>query len=203
MISRQLAGAEQRIEAFSRRFGWERACSPPLFERLEICPCQATLWLRIKELEGLDSSAALPTDGLAAGLCKGVLLAIPASEFMRIRPEYARDGEAWSRLLAHELAHELHLRILKGDANAMGPQWFYEGFAIYAAGQDLGGGPAIATFDEALAAMGAEGRGAYAQFAQAFCFITGFLPLPELVSQAGRCDFTAWLKSVIEKKLSQ
>lgn len=43
--------------------------------------------------------------------------------------------EDYKKLLVHELAHLLHIAILNGKENEMGPTWFFEGFACYVAGQ--------------------------------------------------------------------
>lgn len=46
-----------------------------------------------------------------------------------------REKNAYEKLLAHEIFHRLHVRILNGNEESMGPVWFFEGFAIYAADQ--------------------------------------------------------------------
>lgn len=41
----------------------------------------------------------------------------------------------YEKLLTHEIAHQLHVDLLKGEESLMGPVWFYEGFAVLAANQ--------------------------------------------------------------------
>ena len=41
----------------------------------------------------------------------------------------------YEKLLTHELAHRYHQDLVDGDADAMGPIWFFEGFATLAADQ--------------------------------------------------------------------
>jgi hypothetical protein len=45
------------------------------------------------------------------------------------------EEDSYEKLLAHKIAHGLHIRILNGDEGRMGPTWFFEGFAIYAVEQ--------------------------------------------------------------------
>jgi len=45
------------------------------------------------------------------------------------------EKNGFQKLIEHEIAHRLHIRILHGNEDAMGPIWFYEGFAIIAADQ--------------------------------------------------------------------
>ncbi len=55
-------------------------------------------------------------------------------EYAEIYPEGIED-KSFEKLLTHEMAHRLHIRILDGNEEAMGPIWFFEGFAIYIADQ--------------------------------------------------------------------
>lgn len=45
------------------------------------------------------------------------------------------ESFGYEKLIAHELAHAYHIHLLDGLEEAMGPVWFYEGFAIFASGQ--------------------------------------------------------------------
>lgn len=57
--------------------------------------------------------------------------------FSKVYPQ-GIETHSYAKLIAHEIAHQLHLLILKGKEDLMGPIWFYEGFAIFAANQFLG-----------------------------------------------------------------
>jgi hypothetical protein len=67
--------------------------------------------------------------------------------------------------------------------DAMGPPWFYEGFAVVVAG-DLWSPPI--TCDQFREYRSAEGFGAYRQYAAAVRFLMTRATLPDLVEKAGR-----------------
>lgn len=59
-------------------------------------------------------------------------------------PDWPWTDEAYSRLIAHELAHRAHESVAiarRGSAEAMGPAWFFEGLAVVCAGQFESGQP--------------------------------------------------------------
>ncbi|MEZ4536771.1 MAG: hypothetical protein R3D26_17495 [Cyanobacteriota/Melainabacteria group bacterium] len=70
----------------------------------------------------------------AAGIEKGVYFSVSPAVYARIYPQ-GEDPDAFEKLFTHELAHRLHVRILDGDEERMGPIWFFEGFATIASGQ--------------------------------------------------------------------
>lgn len=178
--------------------GWVAHIQEPFWDRVEVYDTQAALWSRILQLHGMPADTELPTDGLTAALEKRVLMAVDEQEYARIRPIYAAGREAWRRLLAHEIAHRLHVRVLDGDEDAMGPTWFFEGFATFIADQELGEVPPITSLEDALAAGQAKGDGAYAKYQSAVAWLAERVPLPELVAHAGDVDFEGWLKQRLE-----
>ena len=180
------------VRDFAARHGWSGHVRAPFFHRVEIHADRETLWRRILDLNGVED-APMPTDALTGALEEGVLLAILPEEAERARPEYFASPQDWVQALAHEIVHRLHVRILGGDEDAMGPQWFYEGFAVIGSGQPLGSDLRVDTVDQALALTRAEQRGAYACYAAALRFFAARIPLPELVARAGQPDFEAWL----------
>ncbi len=173
--------------------GWTAHISEPFWDRFEVYETQAQLWDRIIALHGLPSDSPLPTSGLVAGLEKRVLLAVAPAEFARLQPGYAAGDQAWTRLLAHEIAHRLHVRVLEGDEDAMGPIWFFEGFATVISGQRLGVAVPITSLDDALEAAKFKGDGAYARYQAAVSWLAERIPLPELVAHAGAAGFESWL----------
>jgi hypothetical protein len=186
--------ALQIVREFAAVHGWSRHVRQPFFNAVEIYADQSALWRRILELNGVED-APMPTDALTAALEGEKLLAVFREEAERARPEYFRTPEDWARALAHEIVHRLHARILNGNEDAMGPEWFFEGFAVYGSGQPLGDAYEIASADEGLMLAAQRGRGAYARYAAAVRFFAERVPLPELVANAGTKDFDAWLRS--------
>src|SRR5690606_6160377 len=96
-------------------------------------------------------------------------------------------------LLAHEMVHRLHVEILKGNDAGMGPQWFFEGFAVYGAGQAIDEGLVYGTAAEALAGAHEKGALAYRRYLAAVKYFVRKTPLRELVERAGGAEFERWL----------
>ncbi|MEZ4224275.1 MAG: hypothetical protein R3B13_25220 [Polyangiaceae bacterium] len=188
-IGRALAG----VERFAQDNGWGDAMDG-LYQRAEIFDSQAALWERMRELAKLPVSTAMPTDGLVAGVEGGVLLAVTPEEYTRVRAAYASTGNAWSELIAHELVHRLHVNILGGDEAAMGPQWFYEGFAVLGSGQSFAKQRKFRSNAEALgSAKSAKGSGSYAVYGAALRHFAARVSLAEMIRRAKDADFEAWL----------
>ncbi len=195
-IDEAVLAAVEIKTAFARAHGWVDEGDRSLFDRVEIFATQNELWQRVLELHDLPRDQPLPTKGLAAGLEHRHLLAVTPELYAEIAPEYAEaDPDAWARLLAHELVHRLHVEILGGDEDAMGPMWFFEGFAVLGASQSLDRGLEYASFEEALAeAKDSASPLAYRRFVAAVRFFAARIQLSELVLHAGAPDFEAWLE---------
>lgn len=195
-VAASVEKASAIVLGFAKSKGWAKEAALSQFDSVEIYSSQEELWRRMVEINKLPAGSQLPTDGLAAGLESRVLLAVAPEEYKRLRPEYAAQKEAWARLLAHEIIHRLHVQILGGDEDAMGPVWFYEGFAVVGAGQSLKPVAEYKTAQEAFDGVAGKGRGAYARYAAAVRFFMSKVSLPELVKRAGRKDFEDWLRTL-------
>jgi hypothetical protein len=193
-VIRAVITAVDIVRDFADRHGWSSSTLDPFFRAVELYDSQQALWRRILELNALED-APLPTDALTAALEEGVLLAVFREQAEQSRPEYFRTFDDWTRALAHELVHRLHVRILQGNEDAMGPQWFYEALAVIGSGQALGVDREIEDVDEALRLSKTTGRGSYAEYAAALRFFARRIPLPRLVEKAADPDFEAWLRS--------
>ena len=94
------------------------------------------------------------------------------------------------------MAHRLHIRILEGDEDAMGPIWFYEGFAIYAAGQ-------FETFSldstEIWKIVRSTERESYRKYGAVFRYFLKMVSIRELIEHAGKDDFQEWLQQIEHK----
>ncbi len=187
------------VRAFAQDHDWSRHMQEPYFHGIEIFSTREQLWHRILELNAIVDDISLPTDGLTAALEGGVLVAVVKEEAQLARPEYFINQTDYDRALAHEIVHRLHIRLLDGNEEAMGPGWFFEGFAIYGSGQILGADIEIKNLGEALALTKAAERGAYAQFAAAFRWLAQRVPLDELVRNAAAQDFIDHLRSRLQQ----
>lgn len=187
--------AEQIIYSFAKKYGWQNYVQHPSFDSVEIFSSQRELWTRVRELERLPSYEEPLTNALAAVILKRTLLAITLEEYARIRPQYATRKQAWPRLLAHEMAHELHLRLVHANPDAMGPKWFFEGFAIVASGQHLCGHAKAHNLAEAMSDSAHQGPGSYVYYEVAFRFFLKRMALQQLIRRAGSPDFEDWLRN--------
>ena len=95
--------------------------------------------------------------------------------------------------MAHEIAHRLHVRILNGNEEAMGPLWFFEGFALYAANQ-FEDSSLILSEEEIGEIIRSEERGSYEKYAFVFRYFLKKKPLEDMIEQAGKKDFIRWLE---------
>ena len=77
----------------------------------------------------------------------------------------------------------------------MGPVWFYEGFALHAAGQLTHAAPTLQT-DEIWAIVQEEERMDYRRYVTVLRYFLQKATLPQLVQQAGQADFVAWLQQI-------
>lgn len=97
--------------------------------------------------------------------------------------------------MAHELAHRLHIRLVDGNEEKMGPIWFWEGFATYAAGQ-FEEDTVTLTDLEIEAILAEPKRGDYRQYNRVLKHFLGRAPLPELMRRASLPDFAEWLRGL-------
>jgi hypothetical protein len=195
-VVRAVADAVDIVHRFAVQHGWSSHVTAPFFRGVELYLTQEELWQRILELNDVQD-VPVPTDALTAALEKDILLAVVREEAERARPEYFQTEDDWVRALAHEMIHRLHVRILGGNENAMGPQWFYEGFAVLGSGQALGIDQRVDDVDNALSMAAFTGRGAYARYAAAIRFFAERIPLQRLVANAERAAFQDWLRGEV------
>ena len=104
------------------------------------------------------------------------------------------DGFSWIEVLRDPEKIGLHVALVDGDEDKMGPQWFFEGFAVLGAGQKLGGDLAFDSSAQALAAAkDTHSPLAYRRFGAAVRYFSTKTPLPTLVRRAHTEDFETWL----------
>lgn len=192
-----IVSASQIIFDFVSEMKWTKHLKKPLFKKTEIFHSEKDMWKAIKSYTG-EPNEELPIAGLSAAIEQDILFSITPSRFLKIRPEYNSVDNPWVRLLAHEMAHILHLRIA-GDENKMGPKWFFEGFALYVAGQIISN-KKINTFEEAISAINDNSRSAYTSYFNAFDFFRRSIPVDELMEMSQRDDFLFQLETRTKPK---
>ncbi len=188
--------AEAIVETFVGRYGFEEHVERRAFDRVEVFATRAALWQRVLVLFDAPEDTPMPAGPPVAALEARVLLTVTEAEYRAAHPEYASGPEPLAKLLAHELLHQVHVAIVEGE-EAMGPRWFYEGFAVVASGQDFDRGHlAFETEAEALAAAhrATEPELAYRRYAAAFRFFLTRIPLVELLRLPTHPDFEQELR---------
>jgi hypothetical protein len=116
-----------------------------------------------------------------------------------------RDGnepDAFAKLVCHELLHRLHVRILKGDEEAMGPMWFFEGFAVVGSNQFASKALDLSR-EERKAIILSKSRGSYVRYGKVLRYLLQFTDLPSLVKRAGKSDFKDYVLSLDRVTYSQ
>lgn len=190
-MERLYMDAQKRVLRFAQDHGWDDLMDSPFMDSVEIHADKEDFDRRIKELCGVDMETVLPKT-YSAGLEGRVLIAVSPEIYFENYPD-GREDKAMEKLLAHEIAHRLHVRILDGDEDAMGPVWFFEGFAINVVDQFEGKDITIA-HEEMWRMMEDPNRGSYKKYCAIFRHFLKLAPLHELVEKAGDADFHKWLR---------
>jgi hypothetical protein len=185
--------AQVRLREFALQHSWEKHVREPFATSVHIHAEKADFDRGLLTLVGMDPNIELPSTYCAA-LEQGVLMCVSPELYRSLYPE-GDEGHAFEKLLTHEMAHRLHIRILNGDEEAMGPIWFYEGFALHAAGQLKQVVPSL-TPSEIWAIVHAEERGDYRHYVSVFQYFLGKTSIQHLVEMAGRQDFLDWLEHI-------
>jgi hypothetical protein len=176
-----LIAALENIRTFAIRCGWEELTVEPFMDSVMIFDNKHNFNIALLTLAGADTSMNLPDTYLAA-LENRTLMAMTPEYYAMIYPEGIED-QSYPKLLTHEIAHRLHIRILNGDEEAMGPVWFYEGFAIFAANQFVASELDLSK-REMTDILNDPERGSYVRYNSIFRYFVSQIPLKELVEKA-------------------
>lgn len=127
--------AQEKIISFAINHNWD-ITKDPLIKKIEIFYTKDKFDEAVIKAFHLESDTLIPKKACAV-VANDVLLMVSPEVYMEIYPQGFEENY-YQKLIIHELAHQLHIRILKGDEDKMGPKWFYEGFAIHVANQFQG-----------------------------------------------------------------
>ena len=188
-----LVEAQRRLKKFASAHGWLEHMLAPFAIQARVFEVKAQFDHDLLELAGMDTSIELPKTYCAA-LEQQVLVSVSPELYAELYPE-GDEPHAFEKLLAHEMAHRLHIRILNGDEERMGPIWFYEGFALYAADQFEGFLPVLSAA-QLWETVQTEERIDYRRYAAAFRYFSQQAPLQQLVEKAGDAGFHDWLRNI-------
>jgi hypothetical protein len=178
--------ARENIRVFAQSNGWGDLTREAFMDSVMIFDDKALFNRTLLKLAGEDSTLELP-DTYCAALEKRVLIVMSPEYYAKVYPEGVEE-QSYVRLLTHEIAHRLHIRILNGDEEAMGPIWFYEGFAIYAANQFSQSNLELSK-EEMIMVMQNPERGSYVQYNFIFRYFARRTPVQELIEKAKEKTF--------------
>lgn len=179
--------ARTALRAFAESYGWGEWVKEEFMDSVMVFDDKALFDKALLTLSGADTSMQLPPTYFAA-LERRVLIVMSPGYCARVYPEGNEPG-SYPKLLAHEMAHRLHIRILGGNEEAMGPTWFFEGFAIFAAGQ-FADSPLQLSNQEVVDVLSERERGSYLRYNYCFRYFVNQSDLKTLVVHAGRPGFS-------------
>lgn len=179
-----------RLERFAKKHGWEDLLKEPFIKRIEIYDSKEAYDQMLRASYPELKNKTVPKT-YAAGIEKGVYFSVSPAVYTRIYPQ-GNDPDAFEKLFTHELAHRLHVRILDGDEERMGPIWFFEGFATVASGQFEKNKPDLSA-EEIAKLLDQKERGSYLKYNKLLKHFLKKHNLKELVERAGNKDFQSWL----------
>jgi len=185
-----LRAAEQRLLRFSRRHDWSHLLAEPFYNGVEIYSDKRLFDKRLIQLYSLTPDTPLAKT-FSATLEQRCLVAVSPELYRANYPEGSGPG-SYEKLLTHELAHHLHIRILDGVEDEMGPIWFFEGFAVVAAGQFARDRSGITASQIKEYLEDETERKSYRMYGRIIRYLLRRWTLPELVNQARSPGFTAW-----------
>jgi hypothetical protein len=188
-----LLAAQKRLRDFALKHNWKACIQEPFAQRFHVYADKVSFDHELLEICGLEATMELPKTYCAA-LEQGVLMSVSPDLYRTLYPE-GDEERAFEKLLTHEIAHRLHIRILGGNEEAMGAVWFYEGFALYAAGQFEKTAPRLnvaGIWDIVIA----QERGDYRQYAAVFQYFLGKASIQQLIDMAGKAEFVNWLREI-------
>ncbi len=187
-----LLEAQKRLRVLIKNNGWSDLNKTPFMKRAEIYDKKVDYDNHLYEIEPALRGKPIPTT-FTAGIEQDVFFAVSPEMVDKVFPQ-GRENDSYIKLIQHELAHRLHVRIVKGNEERMGPVWFYEGFAVYAADQYRKAAPEL-TDAEIWDIVRATKRGSYIQYRTVFYHFLKQHTLKELLEHAGDADFADWLKT--------
>ncbi len=187
--------ALDNINSFAEKNGWQDLTIESFMDSVMIFDIKKNFDKRLLALAEADTTMVLP-ETYCAAFEKRILLVVSPGIYAEVYPE-GIESNSYEKLLTHEIAHALHIRILNGNEDAMGPVWFYEGFAIYVANQ-FSEMEVNLEKEEIRDIMNNPDRGSYVNYGYIFRYFVEKISLKELVNKAKNENFNLWLSSNIE-----
>jgi hypothetical protein len=184
--------AQKNLRKFAKKHGWERLTDAPLVGQVEIYDTKAGFDQRAISFSPDLQGKPIPKT-FSATVEKNILFAV-TPEVCDLNFPQGQEPQSYTKLITHELAHRLEVRIVNGNEDKMGPIWFFEGFAIYAADQYVSNMPEL-TESEIWAIVDSKDRGSYPKYKAVFIHFLKGLTLQDYVKHASEENFSKWLRA--------
>lgn len=186
--------AEERIRMFAEEHNWHAHVAEPLVKTVKILSSKDSFDEAVLEAFNLDKNYIIPRTAVAV-VAGDELLMVPPNIYLELYPQgYEKDF--FIKLKVHELAHVLHIRILGGNEDKMGPKWFYEGFAVYAAEQFTEYKIQL-SMDEICTIISSDKDVSYQAYKEVIVRVLEKADLATLVEQAGETDFSVKINRLL------
>lgn len=187
--------AINNIDSVARTQKWSQHISEPFMDSVMIFDEKKEFDRQLLLLAGMDTTTQLP-ETYCGALEKRILVVVAPEIYSSVYEEGIEPG-SYEKLLTHEIAHRLHIGILNGNEEAMGPVWFYEGFAIFIANQFAKSDIKLSK-EEMEEIINNPERGNYVKYGFVFRYVVNHIPLQELIESAGKQDFNQWVISKLD-----
>ena len=192
----KLIRAQRRLLEFAKSYGWEKYMEPAFAKEAEIYSDKEKFDRRLKKLCKIDEDIKLPKT-FSAALEEEIFTSVSPDLYLKNYPD-GEEQDFFEKLITHEMAHRLHIRILDGDEEAMGPVWFFEGFAIFAAGQFSSDKKEIKA-EELSSIINNPERISYRKYGKVIRSVTEYIDLRELVQMASEPDFNERVGRIVNR----
>jgi hypothetical protein len=173
--------AKENIKSFAAKYTWSKLTENEFVDSVMIFDNKDKFDFTLLKLITADTLLEIP-ETYCAALENRVLISVTPEYYSKVYPEGIEE-KSFEKLLTHEIAHRLHIRILNGNEEAMGPIWFYEGFAIYVADQ-FSKSDLTLSKNEIIDVMKNPERGSYLKYNYIFRYFVKRIPLDELIRSA-------------------
>lgn len=187
--------AFNNILIFAKNNNWEDLIESSFVDSIIIYDNKKAFDTNILLFAGADTSMKLPSS-FCGLLDKRTMFLVTPEVYSTSFPDGIED-RSYEKLITHELAHSFHIRILNGEEDAMGPTWFYEGFAISLANQFVDSKLEMDIL-EIENIMNNPEKGSYEMYGYIFNYFNEKVELREMLIRAKDIDFNEWLISLAE-----
>lgn len=180
----------ENIKQYAKSNGWSELSNKSVIDKAEVVFDRNALEKRVKDIYKVPKDTKMPSGLTAANDAKSMLVIMPEEESKKYAVKFVEPG-FYEKLITHELAHLLHIKILNGDEDKMGPIWFYEGFPVVVSKQ-MESFKWSPTKKQAKLILQEPSRGDYRQYGVLVRMLLKKHKMKDLVARAGEKDFNDW-----------